>query len=80
VQASLLVSWRSLRREHEINRDCARPDISCHVFAFFPKSVGSVKFWLIIYTSVRFRDSAVGIATGYVLDDGRVGVRVSVGS
>jgi hypothetical protein len=29
---------------------------------------------------VRSRDSSVGIATGYRLDDGRVGVRVSVAS
>jgi hypothetical protein len=29
---------------------------------------------------LRSRDSAVGIATGYGLDDGRIGVRVPVGS
>jgi hypothetical protein len=47
---------------------------------FFLKSVGSVTFWFLIYTNVRFRDSAVGIATAYRMDDGGVGVRVQVWS
>jgi hypothetical protein len=41
--------------------------------------------WYFIYINmsmslIRSRDSAVGIATGYGLDDQRVGVRVPVGS
>jgi hypothetical protein len=36
--------------------------------------------WNRIYSLLRSRDSAVGIATGYGLDDRGVGVRVPVGS
>jgi hypothetical protein len=35
---------------------------------------------LVAITILRSRDSAVGIATGYGLDDRNVGVRVPVGS
>jgi hypothetical protein len=49
-------------------------------YVLFSKSVGSVRLWLLIYTSVRFRNRAVGIATDYGLDDGEVGVRVPVES
>jgi hypothetical protein len=41
-----------------------------------------VKIPIITFSTLNFGswDSAVGIATGYVLDDPRVGVRVPVGS
>jgi hypothetical protein len=50
-----------------------------------PRGSGSRKVWeplikVVISTLCRSRDSAVGIATGYGLDDRNVGVRVPVGS
>jgi hypothetical protein len=39
-----------------------------------------IQLLLNLLTEIRSRDSAVGIATGYGLDDRGVGVRVPVGS
>jgi hypothetical protein len=45
-----------------------------------PESESCGNFWKILQTSWWSRNSAVGIATGYGLNDRRVGVRVPVGS
>jgi hypothetical protein len=42
--------------------------------------VGEIIIIIIIIIIIRSRDSVVGIATGYGLDDRGVGVRVPVGS
>jgi hypothetical protein len=37
-------------------------------------------YFMYVWPNLRIRDSAVGITTGYGLDDREVGVRVPVGS
>jgi hypothetical protein len=44
------------------------------------KPIHTLIYNLLLSSDVRSRDSAVGIATGYGLNDRGVGVRVSVGS
>jgi hypothetical protein len=47
----------------------------------FDSDRGATRGWYVsVHVTIEGRDSAVGIATGYGLDDGGVGVRVPVGS
>jgi hypothetical protein len=53
---------------------------SCIRWRTFINYFISIRFNIISFLSIGSRDSVVGIATGYGLDDQEVGVRVPVGS